>query len=132
MSSCVEKKFNMKDFVFCSICCFGVEDINIRGRDDSFVLKSNIFTTLFADHLKSYPTFKLLLTSILLWEQLCWFLVWPWFWGEKCLVCLDLVLLYISDVEGRSTDMTFEKKWHKISMLPPALLPFAEEPQGCI
>lgn len=67
MSSCVEKNFNMKDFVFCSICCFGVEDINIRGRDDEFVLKSDIAIALFADHLESYSdTLKLLLTTILL------------------------------------------------------------------
>lgn len=31
-------------------------------------------------------------------------------------LCPDLVLLYISDAEGRTTDMSFKKKWCQISM----------------
>lgn len=52
-------------------------------------MKSNITIALFADHLESYSdTLKLLLITILLCEQFHWFLVLPWFWGEKCLVCV--------------------------------------------
>lgn len=60
-------------------------------------MKSDISIALFSDHLEYYSdTFELLLTSILLWEQLHWFSVWPWFWGEKSLVCVWIWFCFTS------------------------------------
>jgi len=60
-------------------------------------LKSDTSNALFADHLESYSdTFKLLLISILVWEQFHWFLVWPWVQGEKCLVCVLIWFCFTS------------------------------------
>lgn len=93
-------------------------------------MKIDTSDALFADHLQSYSdTFKLLLISILLWEQFHWFLVWTRVQEEKCLVHV-LIWFCFTSVKQKEGQLICHLKRSDVKSLLSALSYFLKSHKG--